>query len=162
MILWHRYPQDEDAHQDRPWWRYLWPASHEAMPIQARRSDGLYAAAQPPDLLRWHWSGPEVEGWRPPVIPEPETTVLDALLRILDAACPLPAPPQLVGQVWHWPANGRTCFVGGDDWPPRKDVFMVATGRGSAGDLPPWPPPGAVLVAGPLSPWAPADYEVTR
>lgn len=152
-VEWHGYPQHPDAHPERPWWRAVaasgftqdvWPCRY---PFRAMRSDGL--------------AGPEFHAAKHDTADQPVSPwaargiSVDALVAI-DAEHPLPAPPPKCGQVWRW--------LDADGVP--RDASMVidieytealfASGLRCDGNDPRhWPPPGAVLVAGPHSPWSP-------
>ena len=157
-----------DCHPERPWWSLCvvdgepvqtsFPARYV---MQWRRADGKtvrvgYQSANP--------------DWR--------TTVFqhEAGIAAVDAAHPLPAPPPLPGQVWATPRPGY-----GDGWgyhlvtvaaPFVGDSWLVHLGGDGSvaqtyrmGEATPdasaWPPPGAILVAGPTLwgrdvPWSPA------
>lgn len=78
----------------------------------------------------------------------------ERVLHRVDAAFPLPPPPPTCGQVWAWPEarHERTlCGVDRSNNPPRAWWAGPPAPDGVAA----WPPPRAVLVAGPCSPWAP-------
>jgi len=86
-------------------------------------------------------------------------TPVEEVMKTYDAGNPLPPPPPLCGQVWCWPdvREGPHLTVG------RVDRGLGSFVRQSLIDTcedvlvwwtPEWPPPGAVLVAGPGSPWA--------
>ena len=79
------------------------------------------------------------------------TTTSAASLEAYDRCKPLPPPPPKCGQVWvdlKYKTQSMCCGVGPDG---AAGWFPDAGG----GTRPPtWPPPGAVLVAGPHSPWA--------
>jgi hypothetical protein len=130
MSNWHGYPQHPDAHPERPWWR---PISS----MRWRRTDGRISRA-----VCW-----------PDALDEDEAEVVHAQdvcdeLARLDTAHPLPPPEPRCGQVWVLPDVATHCTVIG-----------VQDGAGYYVDprgvhRMPWPPPGAVLVAGPGAPWA--------
>ena len=153
MILWHGYPQHEDAHPERPWWR-----RHDDGGW--RRSDGAIVRA--PILP---FSTPEGQAEQRRVAAGPAR---------VDREHPMPVPPPLVGQVWHH-VDHRTAsaivhvgprWQGADphlDTPGPKiiiDEVEMMVRAATKAVLSFWPPHGAVLAAGPLSPWAPQDYEV--
>jgi hypothetical protein len=137
MSDWHGYPQHPDAHPERPWWR---PISS----MRWRRTDGRISRA---------------------------ACVCDELAR-LDTAHPMPPPEPRCGQVWVTltgvesmvqmvysnGAGTRTIDLPDHHffWPP--DPERPDSCWGSAPETlttADWPPPGAVLVAGPGAPWAP-------
>lgn len=137
MTLWHGYPQHPDAHPERPWWRRVG--------VSLVRVDDLAVERQPSCT---HTGAPAVAPWADSVIIElgdwtastgESCADLDELLARVDAAHPLPPPPPLVAQVWFWPDTERHEMVAA--------LHEPDPGR--------WPPRGAVLVYGPLSPWAP-------
>jgi hypothetical protein len=83
----------------------------------------------------------------------------------LDREVPLPAPPPRVGQVWVW-AEGipgapitapQEAMVGAVSRPAFEDGPLVdwCGGYVAIDRRAPWPPAGAVLVAGAGAPWAP-------
>lgn len=79
-------------------------------------------------------------------------------LPVMDAMNPMSAPPPRCGQVWVWDGNGeyRTIADGTEAM-----VVGVQMGRpvwpASHPNQAGWPPSGAVLVAGPFSPWQPPE-----
>lgn len=127
--LWHGYPQHPDSHPERPWWRRGMVREHR------RSSTGAGSVSTTLDVMGF-------------VRSDGRTSVDEAGMRQVDADEPLPPPPPLVGQVWRQP-DGTEVMVALHN-PGNRDWF---------GPGPPpweeWPPPGAVLVAGPLAPWAP-------
>lgn len=133
-MTFHGYPQDPTAHPERPWWRG---------PIM-RESDGVIV-------------------WRRSDSADTGHPCLRGALAAIDREDPLPPPEPLCGQVWVL-RSGRSVMV--VDVVPQtvEGAWMVSLGsealtaRG-AGVTCPWPPPGAVLVAGPGAPWAPAEAE---
>lgn len=137
MSGWHGYEQHPDAHPERPWWRYsLPPGATDADVPGWWRMDGR-------GLYGFDRAGVRFAPWN-------DDASLDAALARIDAEHPLPAPPPKCGQVWVWPWNTEAMVTG---------VVMGAAQWGaslSRDDMRSWPPPGAVLVAGPHSPWAPA------
>lgn len=89
----------------------------------------------------------------------PVTTVAE--MDAFDAAHPRPAPRPMSGQVWAWP-NGMTGVVGWVYPGPQAPEIPVTIAHGVWTNTP-WPPPGAVLVAGPTEqgrdvPWAPPGW----
>lgn len=88
-------------------------------------------------------------------------------LAAIDTAHPLPAPPPMCGQTWCWPDGIETMLtrvepVGPagvtDVWRvwtvvPAKGVLVspreVGVSIDDGSDIEAWPPPGAILVAGP-------------
>jgi hypothetical protein len=129
------YPQHPDAWARYPWWRWTVDG--------LRRTDGLLSYAP---------SSADM--------PDDERHARD--VQAMDRAeehdrkHPLPPPPPMCGQVWVWPEGDAetiisTCRGWWTTFRTRPGLFNpgAATSRES------WPPPGAVLVAGPGSPWAP-------
>ena len=66
-----------------------------------------------------------------------------------DDAHPMPVPPPMCGQVWVRP--DETCMVTGTN----AGAYQFG---GVTLPLSFWPPPNAVLVAGPFSPWVPKGW----
>jgi len=132
------YPQHPNAHPERPWWR-AGSGWHRRDGARVWFEDGRSLVGPGPG---W-WSQAEEADFI-------QHADCDAALSYVDAAHPLPAPPPLCGQVWVLP-NGEhglvTSVVGG----------LVTLGATSYPEEL-WPPGGAVLVAGPGSPWAPAGW----
>lgn len=157
----------KDCCSERPWWRIgivpgnpvqtSFPARYV---MEYRRVDGK--------TVHLGYQSANAE-WRD------LTAHLTEMARI-DAAHPLPAPPPLPGQVWATPRPGY-----GDGWgyhlvtvaaPFVGDSWLVHLGGDGSvaqtyrmGEATPdasaWPPPGAILVAGPTPwgrdiPWGPA------
>lgn len=133
MSLWNGYDQHPDAHEERPWWRLLRREvlmSGDVDEDWERSDGGLCGAVDCPN--------------------EHERT---AMLARYDAAHPLPAPEPRCGQVWVW--------SDASPWRGLEMTVVAVTGAGVffGGRADPWagswPPPSAVLVAGPGAPWAP-------
>jgi hypothetical protein len=132
---------------DRPWW-----SRHD---LTYRRCDGITILSRAfMDIThgdeRGLWDGKE--------------PYADAMARI-DAAHPLPAPPPMPGQVWAYPDGAEVCLIGVDvppEMPPDawgRARFSPRMWHEKGNDV--WPPPGAILVAGPTPwgrdiPWSPA------
>ena len=119
----------------------------------------MYAPYSLPDRPWWRVAGHRIV--RADVKPLPlENTITspDFLLAALDAydtAHPMPVPPPMPGQVW-W---DRVYFPIGA---VVRGQATVDTGAGLE-PIETWPPPNAVLVAGPTPwgrdvPWAPAGW----
>lgn len=95
----------------------------------------------------------------------PGTILLDAL-DAADAEASLPVPPPMSGQVWAWPNGVQVAIIAVLGDMPVMPEFRGATGAVTLGwthDAA-WPPPGAVLVAGPTPwgrdvPWAPPGWK---
>ncbi len=97
------------------------------------------------------------DGWSPPVSTVEE---MDAF----DDGSPLPVPPAMPGQVWSDPTNGEVQVLSVS---ARDSALLVGL---ELAESPlrvnhhlDWPPPGAVLVAGPTPwgrdvPWAPLGW----
>lgn len=126
---WHGYPVEPGADTDRPWWR-PWTVLG---PLGGRLSGGF---VRPDGRTVRHGRNEDHEMAR------------------VDREHPLAAPPPRCGQVWRW---------------PQESIERTLLGRGHTANVPeqlswvgppgvdgpaPWPPPSAVLVAGPFSPWA--------
>ncbi len=148
MILWYGYPQHNDAYPRRPWWRSD-PEENSWIRSDGARRNGV--VGEPASAFARTFSGPWYES----------EEAFEQVLKAYDHNHPLPKPPPLIGQVWHFPDLGLTCLIQGDAWPT---VPFVTAGCGGANsnDVPMWPPHGAVLVRGPLSPWAPLDWAFER
>jgi hypothetical protein len=129
---------------ERPWWRQEGD--------DYRRADGARVKSVLDGFRFIEW--------------EPTLRLIEAH----DTEHPMPVPPPMCGQVWVW-TNGWERMVVGVD---RCAVFGCGdeirnTGAPSEySDIPMradvWPPPGAVLVAGPTPwgrdvPWAPAGWK---
>lgn len=155
---WHGYPQHPDAHPERPWWR----RDRSAMV----RSDGVALTSIHDRNYAETFGHPfDERGMR-----EDGESYADATARI-DREHPLPAPPPMCGQVWVWLSGfaatvqavdptGMSAPRGMSDgpgvvWPctiPAPVQHGPYLGAWTPAAL--WPPPGAVLVAGPGAPWA--------
>jgi hypothetical protein len=143
MSDWHGYSQHPDAYPERPWWR-RWIGPPHARPGESGwlRADGVFTIGD------------------------------DGYLAARDTAHPLPPPEPRCGQVWVtpsgvesmvqmvWPNGAGTRTIDLPDhhffWP--ADPERPNSCWGSAPETlttADWPPPGAVLVAGPGAPWAP-------
>lgn len=141
MTDWHGYPQHPDAHPERPWWRWC----HDDACYE--RADG--ATYEPDEASLARALG---------------TYDVRAQLAAYDASHPLPAPPPLCGQVWvRGGYQGQIADVMRMDdghltisW--GFEVTCRTGGRRDHGEEP-WPPPRAILVAGPGAPWAPMGGE---
>jgi len=135
MPAYHGYPQHIDAHPERPWWRPY------TTPLDGR--DG--------------WTRHAHDGTTPIVYdpdPMPETldeytAWLDDALADADRRMPVPPPPPLCGQVWVEGSIAETVQA-----VRHGRVYFSASSLDARGSRE-WPPPNAVLVAEPLSPWAP-------
>ena len=129
---WHGYPQHPDAHPERPWWRKM-------VTSWERRIRTAHEKGPDPGSLSWLRDDGAA-------LPDHES------LEAYDTEHPLPAPEPRCGQVWVSGSDERMvtalhhgmAYLNGQPYASRFD------GRPA-----PWPPPGAVLVAGPGSPWAP-------
>ena len=127
MGRWHGYEQAPGAHPSWPWW--VW---HEASTPRATWGPVLGSWVRTDGMIA---AGEKEDAWQEAAS--------------LDRDEPLPVPYPKCGQVWVWTNGdgfGVIAVVGG------KPAF----GRYVKGvnDGPAWPPPGAVLVAGPGAPWA--------
>lgn len=158
MTLWHGYPQHPDAHPERPWWRRY------VSPLDGSTGWTRYAHdGTSPVVL-----DSEVEPHEDADGDEAEAVLLEALAA-KDAAYPVPPPPPLCGQVWVCVADGEvlsqdmvTNVIEWHDGSTRlilgaRECRIPASMTGHG--VKPWPPPGAVLVAGLLAPWAPMEGE---
>lgn len=120
-----------------PWWRNVQDGTTRRVDgwaiRRSREQSGAFDARAP---------GADREDWR--MIPSCGSLV-EAVQRI-DAAHPLAAPPPMVGQAWCW---ARTREVRAVVATSRHGVVF---GDGTQIDREDWPPPDAVLVAGP-TPW---------
>lgn len=151
MPDWHGYPMHPDSVEGRPWWRHCVYSNDGAHLLVMRdfKEGSLMAEADHPDL--------------------------PAAMVAYDTAHPLPPPPPRCGQVWLWPDSDRQHLVtdittrgsghtgitlgleGPDCWLPHVPPELAPHSSQS-----PWPPPGAVLVAGPGAPWAPMGEPVEQ
>jgi membrane-associated protease RseP (regulator of RpoE activity) len=140
MSSWHGYDQVEDAHPERPWWQR--EPGHE--PGEGwRRTDG--------ELLSYSLGAWKKFG---------TVTMLDER----DRTDPLPPPDPRCGQVWVWletaglhaSAQQVLAVRALTSSAPRVEFVGSAIDIFQEKD---WPPPGAVLVAGPGAPWAPTEPE---
>lgn len=137
MSKWHQYPQHPDAHPEKPWWRKQYK----------RRGDGSL------EHLAWRRTDGRMES---------ALAVERGLIDILDAIDrehPLPPPEPRCGQVWKVPGRPADMAVT-EEWPWSGKALAAILARNAAGQPAlafdrTWPPPGAVLVAGPGAPWAP-------
>lgn len=143
MTTFHNYPQHPDAHPTMPWWRRTVTEISNTHGWQ-REPDG-YFVADP------EWGDDPPASWDDEV----ERTIVR--LNAHDIAHPLPAPSPMCGQVWAYPPSGerstpiRRLVLAEDD---RHVLLGGAVTHWH--DTERWPPPGAVLVAGPGAPWSPA------
>lgn len=146
MPDWHGYPQAPDTHPTRPWWR-LWRSMHQT------------------GWRRYAWDGtsPVVEDLDVPADWNAEEYEADIEARMaeVDRRYPVPPPPPKCGQVWVSRRDEALVThvipqLGAEDsrWTLRIGGSLVTCG---ADCVVPWPPPGAVLVAGPYAPWAPRE-----
>jgi hypothetical protein len=161
MTTWHGYPQAEGAHPERPWWRRVGAVTWQ-------RTDGLpgvFTEEPPPGFTITPEERAALRGFTDPYNGDQQRAAEDATLAILDRAHPLPAPPPRVGQVWVW-AEGipgapitspQEAMVGAVSRPAFEDGPLVdwCGGYVAIDRRAPWPPAGAVLVAGAGAPWAP-------
>jgi hypothetical protein len=144
-----------EAHPERPWWCAVHSTIMSGSLVRWRRSDGR-----------------ETDYYKVPVTwgthDDPALFFLDtprAELARIDAAHPLPAPPPMPAQVWAYPDGAEVCLIGVDvppEMPPDawgRARFSPCMWHEKGNDV--WPPPGAILVAGPTPwgrdiPWSPA------
>ncbi len=142
-----RYPMPAEHLSARPWW-------HREV---TSRMTGTFVLGEEYRLVRTDGrSGDTVFAWS--YNDSTERTAGRRATEIadvdrIDCEHPLPAPLPACGQVWAWPSTGDEVMLVGrtaTGWEPR----LVIEGRTvvGGGDAP-WPPPGAVLVAGPGAPW---------
>jgi hypothetical protein len=156
MSDWHGYPIAKGAHPARPWWNggpdpYIasiwWFRSDGAPLARMTRAEGERRSVESEHFMR-----------------KGETEA--AALARIDREHPLPAPPPKVGQVWVTDSDGADAFGAGSARFFDVELAVVGVRRnpvtgvsilwGDGGNTSEWPPPGAVLVAGPGAPWAPA------
>lgn len=158
MADWHGYPQDPDAHPERPWWR---KSGGTELRVDGLRlfyeTDGVWLSHPTWEadrvLVRAHisWGKQSADTIEPPYVED--------MMVLADRDFPLPVPEPRCGQVWV-AASG--VFVAEDTVVTvvRRDgkPFSVTMGTGDMRtDTARWPPFGAVLVAGPGAPWAPPE-----
>jgi len=146
-MKWHGYEQAARSLSGRPWWR-----QHEVQGF--RRSDGL-------ELHRaiggWGlFDGPAVATLliaRGTQLAEfsSEGRSISQILEQVDAEHPLPVPEPKCGQVWVWLEDGVDESGGRME---KGEEAMITRLHNLERT---WPPPGAVLVAGPGAPWAGQD-----
>lgn len=166
-----------DVHPERPWWHHPSKDGGTYFPFDlfgrgpgpvpdpdkyVRRGGGVSVAAnrQPEDRSRAPRISDPVVGWfvcvgdptkvenyRCPEARPDGFETADAAMAWYDTAHPLPAPPPMCDQTWAWPDGEQLVvsrvFPGGEAMMACGGPFFAASE---------WPPPGAVLVAGP-SPW---------
>jgi hypothetical protein len=152
---WHGYPQHPDAHPERPWWRL-----HKSTPW-VRSDDWTVARRSDPESVL---PGAVSRSWTPAGEPGPSAPT-EELLALIDRMHPLPVPEPRCLQVWVLPSTGYSFTITGvaplgDGLWHVVNGFDGRQGLVSIGSLPAeerWPPPSAVLVAGPGAPWAPAE-----
>lgn len=132
----------------RPWW--WWP-SNLLKPKVGLGSSWNGLRYRRSDLVRFDL---DIEGM---------TT--EECMAFLDATQPVPPPPPMSGQTWVIPGDlGELHIVGLSGLDGAPLVFHpLHFPPGCPGILQRWPPPGAVLVAGPTPwgrdvPWAPSTY----
>lgn len=157
MTSYYGYDQHPDAMEGRPWWRRA--ASGY------RRSDGRAARQQVVEHDVVEKKGRAVILYGARTRHRSNEEVLEEVARI-DREHPLPAPEPKCLQTWITPSGDHHVAVGVKDG---KAVFLAAVageqfevvGHGALPVWPvyvfvaeEWPPPGAVLVAGPGAPWA--------
>lgn len=146
---WHGYEQRDDAHPQWPWWRrgtlnegYGWV-----------RSDGRTQHLRGGEQL----TDDEKAELRESVAKDGDATSM--LIQVHDREHPLPAPEPKCLQVWKIPGNpAQVVIIEDAPWFPvtlmTKFTAFALTGEALLVEHA-WPPPEAVLVAGPGSPWAP-------
>lgn len=136
---WHGYEQHPDAHPDRPWW-------HRTTCVISgtagwERSPDRYFAADPAEMDECVHSYEDLVA---------ETT---PELGRIDREHTLPCPPPRCGQVWVWPKSGRASMIFAIEPPNDVECKASCVFWREEWDSISWPPPRAVLVAGPGSPW---------
>lgn len=141
---WHGYEQHPDANPERPWWRRV--VTEISGTGGWERHPDRYFVADDPDLRVDSFEDLIAE-----TAPE---------LECIDRERPLPCPAPRCGQVWA--REGMPAVMVVDESPPwfigtmlMDTMLMLAGDTRTPQDkgLCQWPPPGAVLVAGPGSPW---------
>lgn len=147
MNLWHGYPQAPGAHPERPWW------------VRGTRSDGWAIRWGLPGNRGWFAQDPKGRGHDLP-------GTFDEAMAAIEREHPLPCPEPRCGQVWVWPEGAVSLMDGETRVTVETHIMVLAVGRRDGwwqwrhanhhSALTEWPPPGAVLVAGPGAPWAPA------
>ena len=178
---WHGYPQDENAHQERPWWRKgtVWGFEGPEGEGWVRRDgsgivdEKMCRGYEPREDGScggcWHkrWvhtpeaAAPDFDDWNAYTVEE--------LMARIDREHPLPPPEPRCGQVWVFPdvnqhdtvqgvSDGKGYFISGyaDTMTPvSTSTYGDGCGAAAVLDAPnTWPPPGGILVAGPDAPWA--------
>ena len=172
-MIWHGYEQHPDAHGERPWWRGQF---HLAGRWWWRR-DGWDVMVHK-DAAGWAVFRRDDDGraTEPPLAAS--STTHNGALEAFDRENPLPPPPPQCGQVWvheepDAPAGPRTVHMTISGVDMQAGVVRAVRFSWVGGDYcgrfrPSWSedgetvtgwPPGAVLVYGPGSPWAPMGGE---
>ncbi len=134
-----RYNQNPGAIPTRPWWSVIRVADEPVRTtfpprylLCCQRTDGVETG-----MNWWGQSGSQT-------VPK---DVLEQMAQI-DKDHPLPVPEPRCGQVWAFPD-------GPAGWGKGSDQLVTHVNHEPDPD---WPRKGGVLVAGPLSPWAPPDW----
>ncbi len=178
-----RYPLDPAAHPDRPWWRAQDPnTAMRSDGIYLSRElnfDGNQIVETPEGIPEPNNPIPEgerlvlrrVTGTDETGAPIVEVLIdktfkagavaeadFAAVLVEADQKWPIPAPMPAASQVWYWTdRRSAATLLGHIDEAGGKYKLhwsFTVVGRGESPYLPgEWPPKGAVLVAGPGSPW---------
>ena len=140
MADWHGYPQRGWVDPERPWW-------NTGDVREWRRNDGLVISRDRFDPPLSH------------IISIGSDEPFEIAAARADAERPVPPPPPRCGQVWALP--GKTAEMVVSEVPPHFPTAMMVSAviAGVDGVEVPlddtWPPPDAMLVAGPGAPWAP-------
>lgn len=160
-----RYPGHPDALPERPWWRDTHTPVEPVPPIEyppppwPTMTAGIGGATSDRPRDPRYPRHPYVRTDGAVVYVDANASRLD-VLAAYDRAHPLPVPEPACGQVWVWPegeamigsvsAREGVCWCGS---------MLVKSGPFRGPPDAPWPPPGAVLVAGTHSPWADTTKE---
>lgn len=173
---WHSYPA-EFAIEGRPWWRSTKRGPTRTDGVALVVDDDDVSADELVELKALIKANMAAHAKLKESGYEFYQASLDAeyaldlwIAKWIDRNHPLPAPPPLVGQVWVWPETDSHSPVVGVDRGRAVFVGMEMDDGGVADvedfgecetypalmniiELENWPPKGAVLVAGPQSPW---------
>jgi len=156
MTTWHGYEQDDNAHERFPWWASVGSFAWERCDGRAIRPHPLgWSVTGPHDAL-YPDGGPCRYDFERCAYTGPSQPV--DIIEMIDREHPLPPPEPRCGQVWKVPGT-PAAMVASERYPWFASWMpayaLVASGLATGTVIEDtWPPPGAVLVAGPGAPWA--------